>query len=277
MDSTTGAVLSNGSYARYFMKVCFSSHNKGGIHRENTNPMKAIHGLMPDFAPEPVNFGKYASDPEICFFIMKFVDMTDEIPEADSLPEKVAEMHRKGISPNGKYGFHVPELQIHGEDKEMQELFKNMVEKAIPRLLRPLETGGNNIKPRLVHGNLWDGNARSNIMTDKPIIYDASSMYAHNEFELGPWNLPRYQIFRRYIREYQRHFERSEPKEDFENRPTIAGNGGVAYIIYSRHTITSSAAYLNNLRYRETAIRDMRYLVEKYPNGYEGEHGRKGD
>jgi len=34
---------------------------------------------------------------------------------------------------------------------------------------------------------------------------------------------------------------------------------------------------LNNLRYRETAIRDMRYLVEKYPNGYEGEHGRKGD
>jgi len=176
--------------------------------------MKAIHGLMPDFAPEPVNFGKYASNPEICFFIMKFVDMTDEIPEADSLPEKVAEMHRKGISPNGTYGFHVPvnqgalqqpntwtiswekfftemvtrcfnwELQIHGEDKEMQELFKNMVEKVIPRLLRPLETGDNDIKPRLVHGNLWDGNARSNIMTDKPIIYDASSMYAHNECTL---------------------------------------------------------------------------------------------
>jgi fructosamine-3-kinase len=66
----------------------------------------------------------------------------------------------------------------------MQELFKNMVEKVIPRLLRPLETGGDDIKPRLVHGNLWDGNARSNIMTDKPIIYDASSMYAHNECTL---------------------------------------------------------------------------------------------
>jgi fructosamine-3-kinase len=127
--------------------------------------MKAIHGLMPDFATESVNFGKYTSNPEICFFIKKFVDMTDEIPEADSLPEKVAKMHRKGISPNGKYGCHVPinqgalqqpntqtiswekfftemvtrcsnwELQIHGEDKEMQELFKNMVEKVIPRLL----------------------------------------------------------------------------------------------------------------------------------------------
>jgi fructosamine-3-kinase len=176
--------------------------------------MKAIHGLMPDFATEPVNFGKYTSNPEICFFIKKFVDMTDEIPEADSLPEKVAKMHRKGISPNGKYGCHVPinqgalqqpntrtiswekfftemvtrcsnwELQIHGEDKEMQELFKNMVEKVIPRLLRPLEPGGNDIKPRLVHGNLWEGNARSNIMTDKPIIYDARSMYAHNECTL---------------------------------------------------------------------------------------------
>lgn len=36
--------------------------------------------------------------------------------------------------------------------------------------------------------------------------------------ELGAWNLPRHQIFRTYIREYQRHFERSEPKEDFEDR-----------------------------------------------------------
>jgi hypothetical protein len=68
--------------------------------------MKAIHGLMSDFAPEPVNFREYTSNPEICFFIIKFVNMTNEIPEADSLPEKVAEMHCKGFSPNGKYEFH---------------------------------------------------------------------------------------------------------------------------------------------------------------------------
>jgi len=63
---------------------------------------------MPEFVPEPIAQGTYASNPDVNFFLMRFVDMTDEVPEVDSLPEKVAEMHRKCISPNGKYGFHVP-------------------------------------------------------------------------------------------------------------------------------------------------------------------------
>lgn len=210
--------------------------------------MKAIHDILLGFVPEPLATGTYASKPEINFFLMRFVDMTDEVPEVESFPEKIAEMHRKGVSPNGKYGFHVPtnegalqqpntwtssweqfftdliqrcfdwEQQMHGENEEMQSLFKQLVEKVIPRLLRPLETGGNEIQPRLVHGDLWDGNTTTDAVTEKAMIFDASSMYAHNEFELGAWNLPRHQIFRTYIREYQRHFERSEPKEDFEDR-----------------------------------------------------------
>jgi fructosamine-3-kinase len=173
--------------------------------------MKAIHAVLPDFVPQPIAQGVYALDPDINFFLMKFVDMTNEVPEVESLPKKVAEMHRKCISPTGKFGFHVPtnegalqqpnvwmdswekffsdllqrcfdwEQQIHGENGEMQYLFKQIIDKVIPRLIRPLETGGNKIQPRLVHGDLWDGKPSTDAATQKPLIFDASSMYAHNE------------------------------------------------------------------------------------------------
>ena len=45
--------------------------------------------------------------------------------------------------------------------------------------------------------------------------------------------------------------------------------------LYSRFDLTSSGCYLNNMRFRELAIEDMRYLVGKYPNGYEGSESRK--
>ena len=137
--------------------------------------------------------------------------MTDDVPEIETLSAKLAELHTKGVSPNGMYGFPVPtnqgaltqpntwadswekfftemlqrcfdwEQEMHGRDEEMQELFGAIIDKVIPRLLRPLETGGREIQPRLVHGDLWDGNTSTDAATDKPVIFDASSMYAHNE------------------------------------------------------------------------------------------------
>ena len=45
--------------------------------------------------------------------------------------------------------------------------------------------------------------------------------------------------------------------------------------LYSRFNLTSSGCYLNNMRFRELAIDDMRYLVAKYPDGYVGSESRK--
>lgn len=73
------------------------------------------------------------------------------------------------------------EEEVQGPDEEMAELVKAMAEKVIPRLCRPLETGGRSIKPRLIHGDLWDGNASAVIETGLPVIFDACSMYTHNE------------------------------------------------------------------------------------------------
>ena len=173
--------------------------------------MRALFETLPKFVPEPIGTGTYASDPEIHFFCCELINMTDEIPEIQAFSSTLAELHTKGLSPNGMYGFDVPtykgtipqytawhatweesyyhsmkwfmhaEETSQGEDKEMQELCQGILDKVIPRLLRPLETGGRQIQPRLIHGDLWAGNTSWNIDTNMPVVYDAAALYAHNE------------------------------------------------------------------------------------------------
>ena len=173
--------------------------------------MKLIDAAVPRFCPRPIAIGNLARDSNAHFYLQEFVDMTDEPGDLDTLPQKLAELHRIALSPNGKFGFEVPtnhgpvvvknewtgswelsftrimealfafELQMHGRDEEMERLSKDTIEKIIPRLLRPLETGGRSLTPRLVHGDLWDGNTSMNVNTDEPVIFDGSSLYAHNE------------------------------------------------------------------------------------------------
>jgi protein-ribulosamine 3-kinase len=173
--------------------------------------MTAIHKTIPDSTPAPVAWGTYASNPNIHFFLCHFVDMIDEVPEIQAFVARVAELHTRGVSPNGKYGFPVPTYmgqmpqytawtdsweafftvsmerlmlvieETQGPDPEMKELLEKIVAKVIPRLLRPLETGGRQIVPRLIHGDLYSGNVSVHVGTGAPILYDATCLYAHNE------------------------------------------------------------------------------------------------
>ena len=42
--------------------------------------MTALHNTIPDATPEPVGWGTYASNPDVHFFLCKFIDMIDEVP-----------------------------------------------------------------------------------------------------------------------------------------------------------------------------------------------------
>jgi protein-ribulosamine 3-kinase len=181
--------------------------------------MKHIHDTVADLTPNPIAWGSYLTLPDTHFLLLSFVHMTDDIPDIEKLPSKVAELHQKGVSPNGKFGFPVQNYQgrlsqvttwtdtweecfannlrgmleheekTQGPNAKLQALSKIIFEKIIPRLLRPLETGGRSIKARLVHGDLWDGNCSTAVGTNGPVIYDASALYAHNECEffLAAW------------------------------------------------------------------------------------------
>lgn len=173
--------------------------------------MKSLHDTLPTLTPLPVGWGTYAADSNVHFFLCGFVDMMDDLPDVGLLAASLADLHKRGLSPNGKYGFPVPTLQgiipqytdwcdsweeffsnsIHmvmenerrsqGDDPEVQQLCEAILSKVVPRLLRPLETGGRRIQPRLVHGNIWDGNVSTDATTNKPVIFDATCIYAHNE------------------------------------------------------------------------------------------------
>lgn len=68
-----------------------------------------------------------------------------------------------------------------GPSQELEDLMPGLFEKVIPRLLRPLESGGNTIIPSLVHGDLWYGNVAVTVAEDASITYDPSCFWAHNE------------------------------------------------------------------------------------------------
>lgn len=59
--------------------------------------------------------------------------------------------------------------QPNGKDEELCELGEELIDKIIPRLLRPLQTGGRNIKPTLCHGDLC---MYPEIPEKQPLLHD---------------------------------------------------------------------------------------------------------
>jgi len=73
------------------------------------------------------------------------------------------------------------ELIVQGPHEELEHLDKRIIEKVIPRLLRPMESRGRKLKPSLVPGDLWHGNIRADALSNVPVLYDCGSFYGHNE------------------------------------------------------------------------------------------------
>ena len=192
------------------LKVSVGEHGKRALNGEFESTA-AIHAVVGDFTPKPVAWGSFKSLPDTHYYVCKFYELAEELPEVPEFCANIAALHAKSESPNGKFGFHITtyngdlpqdnsyadtweEFFIRGFKHmlnmnherggpwpEAEPLIPDMVTKVIPRLLRPTETDGRSIKPSLVHGDLWCGNAAIDTLTDKPLIYDPSSFYAHNE------------------------------------------------------------------------------------------------
>ena len=191
-------------------QISFGEHGKEALKGEFESTL-AIHTLQPEFTPKPIAHGTFENRPSAHYYICRFYDLTQELPEPDAFCRKLAALHAESTSPNGKFGFHVTtyngdlpqengytdtweecflngfkhmislNLERGGAWPEVESLATEMVGRVIPRLLRPLETGGRSVKPSLVHGDLWCGNAAVDARTGSPLVFDPSSFYAHNE------------------------------------------------------------------------------------------------
>jgi protein-ribulosamine 3-kinase len=206
--------------------------------------LKAIHAVSPELAPEPLAWGRYdQEEPETYFLLAQFREVGEQPPDPVKFTARLADMHKRSVSPTGKFGFHtttchakltqVTDLweeswsvlyqkqlahmikldeEKHDVWPEFQAVCRLTIEKVIPRLLEPLQSEGRSIKPCLVHGDLWDENTATDMDTGEPFIFDAGSFYAHNEYEIGNWRAPRHRLSNRvYVKHYKRNFPVSEP------------------------------------------------------------------
>ncbi|KAK8042976.1 hypothetical protein PG994_013459 [Apiospora phragmitis] len=279
------AIDSDGNEDSYFVKVHQGEHGKTMVSAEY-EAMKTLYKLAPEMVPKPIAWGSFEDMPDIHFIVCEFHEMRkDALPDKTDFPAMVAEFHKRSASPDGKFGYPNPtfggknpqffplsdtweecfrkgmegcfaaELATHGPDEEFQRLTKLTLEKTIPRLLGALlEADGGKIVPRLVHGDLWEGNCSVDDKTGVPMIFDGTPLYAHNEYKLGPWLCPRHR-FPDHIDEYVKHFEASKPKEEFGDRIEL-------YCL--RFDVHSSSLYAGNLFFRSVAQETMKKLVEKY-------------
>lgn len=180
---------------------------------------KTVYLFAPNNVPKPVAWGTYEREPDEHFYICDFFDMTDDLPDIQSFCALVARIHLDSMGKSTRYGFPITthlanigndnswsdswetwyaramkrmleeEEKSHGPDEKLAILTAGLFEKVIPRLLRPLETGGRHITPCLIHSDLWPGNVKPDAVTDEPIIFDSCCFWGHNEGSLGtlPW------------------------------------------------------------------------------------------
>lgn len=229
--------------------------------------ISAMYNVLPKFVPRPIACGTYSAIPDTHFFLCEFQEMTDDMPDPHEFTALLSTLHQKSVSPTGKFGFHVTtyagnlpqfvgweeswevffsktmkqaldlEIERKGPSEELGILSKALFERVIPRLLRPLESDGRTVKPSLVHGDLWYANAGINVDTDKPLVFDACSFFAHNECtfaygtlamddakhvkfedEFGQWQPACNRFGDEYVAAYSTFAQISPPEEDFQGR-----------------------------------------------------------
>jgi len=172
------------------------------------------------------------------------------VPDPAEFTAKVAELHQRGKSPTGMFGYPVPTVigimertvtwekswaksftsqlqdmirydnETNGQWPELEAACNQLIDKVIPRLLGALQLEGRNIEPALVHGDLWEQNVGIDMETGEIIVFDPGCTYAHNEMEFGTWRCSWAYQFNspQFMRLYQRHIEPSEPVEEWDDR-----------------------------------------------------------
>ncbi|QDS68231.1 hypothetical protein FKW77_010594 [Venturia effusa] len=145
----------------------------------------------------------------------------------------------------------------NGKDAELANLVEKTASSVVPRLIGDDHlNNGKRIRPVVVHGDLWSGNANRGIIGGEgeaqDVVYDSSACYAHSEFELGIMKMfggfggP-------FLKEYHSLCPKTEPVDEYEDRVAL-------YELY--HHLNHHALFGGG--YRSGAVNIMQRLIRKY-------------
>jgi protein-ribulosamine 3-kinase len=175
-----------------------------------TESLNAICKAVPGFAPKPLDFGTLPGGGAFLVTTYMRLSTSHSVSIQTLFGRKLAEMH-SSRSPNGKFGFPVVTmcgtteqdntweddwptfykerrlrpilkkcLQNNPEDNELRRLCEIVMDKVVDHIMKDIE-----VKPVLIHGDLWSGNWGVNLDANEPVVYDPSSFYGHSEYEFG--------------------------------------------------------------------------------------------
>jgi fructosamine-3-kinase len=212
---------------------------------------KAIFDVLPRNSVKPVAWGYFQKSKAKSWYLAEYLNLEARTPHLHDFLPIVKTLHQASVSPTGKFGFHVTPFygpppmvvdwtdnweefwvrefrsgltyvqSMRGEDPELVELAEEFIQKVARRLLRPLQTGGRDIKPSLCHGDLWDGNIQIDIDTQEPIIFDPCAFYGHHEMDFQCMQSPRYKVGLGFVELYKKEIGASYPIEDFDDRVSL--------------------------------------------------------
>jgi len=99
---------------------------------------------------------------------------------------------------------------------KLDSIVNHTITYVTPPILGVLQDGGRQLRPALIHGDMYAENFGTNAETGEVVVWDASSYYAHNEMELGLWRWNK--VMQGFTASYLQYFEKSEPKEEWDDR-----------------------------------------------------------
>ncbi|KAK7973042.1 hypothetical protein PG988_007176 [Apiospora saccharicola] len=284
----------------FFLKLTAGPKAQAMLQGEYES-MLLINQFVPEFSPKPLAWGKCADSTDRCFLLFEFHALEKGPPAILRFTNAVAQLHQRSRRaahhpkppPKKKFGFHITtfngtlaqdntwtetweefyvrgmrrmlklEEEAGGPCEELKRLSEPFLASVVPRLLRPLETGGRRIEPVLLHGDLWLGNVATQEATGEPLMFDSSAFWGHHEYELATLRPLADDWARECMESYHAILPKSEPTEDWEGRNAL-------YAV--RVIVHDTALYPDEARFRPVLIEEMRKLVKQYGQGH-GEDG----